>query len=76
MSVSESRSNITISFFPTSLLRPPLSFIIQGLKERLEELIPKKQAQIKEFRKAAGNQVVGEVTVDMMYGGMRGIKGE
>jgi len=46
-----------------------------GLKERLEELIPKKQAQIKEFRKAAGNQVVGEVTVDMMYGGMRGIKG-
>jgi len=46
-----------------------------GLKERLEHLIPKKQAQIKEFRKMAGNKVVGEVTVDMMYGGMRGIKG-
>ena len=38
-------------------------------------MIPKKQAQIKEFRKVAGNKVVGEVTVDMMYGGMRGIKG-
>lgn len=46
-----------------------------GLKDRLEDLIPKKQAQIKEFRKTAGNTVVGEVTVDMMYGGMRGIKG-
>jgi len=46
-----------------------------GLKERLEDLIPKKQAQIKEFRKLNGNKVVGEVTVDMMYGGMRGIKG-
>jgi len=46
-----------------------------GLKERLEDLIPKKQAQIKEFRKLAGSNVVGEVTVDMMYGGMRGIKG-
>jgi len=46
-----------------------------GLKEKLEEMIPKKQAQIKEFRKVAGNKVVGEVTVDMMYGGMRGIKG-
>jgi len=46
-----------------------------GLKERLEDLIPKKQAQIKEFRKGHGSTVVGEVTVDMMYGGMRGIKG-
>lgn len=46
-----------------------------GLKERLEQLIPEKQAQIKAFRKAHGSSVVGEVTVDMMYGGMRGIKG-
>lgn len=46
-----------------------------GLKERLEELIPLKQTQIKAFRKAHGNDKVGEVTVDMMYGGMRGIKG-
>jgi len=46
-----------------------------GLKERLEELIPEKQNQIKAFRKAHGNDKVGEVTVDMMYGGMRGIKG-
>lgn len=46
-----------------------------GLRERLEDLIPEKQKQIKEFRKEHGNTKVGEVTVDMMYGGMRGIKG-
>lgn len=37
--------------------------------------IPEKQKEIKEFRKAHGSTKVGEVTVDMMYGGMRGIKG-
>jgi len=46
-----------------------------GLKDRLAELIPEKQAQIKAFRKEHGGTKVGEVTVDMMYGGMRGIKG-
>ena len=52
------------------------SIVLQGLKERLEDLIPKKQAQVKEFRKGHGSTVVGEVTVDMMYGGMRGITGK
>lgn len=46
-----------------------------GLKERLEQLIPEKQIQIKKFRQEHGSDKVGEVTVDMMYGGMRGIKG-
>jgi len=33
------------------------------------------QAEVKEFRKQHGKTVVGQVNVDMMYGGMRGIKG-
>jgi len=45
------------------------------LKEVLRQQIPEKQNEIKEFRKAQGSTKVGEVTVDMMYGGMRGIKG-
>jgi len=45
------------------------------LKSALEEKIPGVQEEVKAFRKAHGNTKVGEVTVDMMYGGMRGIKG-
>lgn len=46
-----------------------------GLKERMHELIPEMQKEVKEFRGAHGSDVIGEVTVDMAYGGMRGIKG-
>ncbi|XP_076460479.1 citrate synthase, mitochondrial-like [Babylonia areolata] len=45
-----------------------------NLKDALERLIPEKQKEIVEFRKAKGSAKVGEVTVDMMYGGMRGIR--
>ncbi|KAL0082410.1 citrate synthase [Phycomyces blakesleeanus] len=46
-----------------------------SLKERLHELIPEKQKEVKAFKKEYGNKVLGEVTVDQAYGGMRGIKG-
>lgn len=45
------------------------------LKTALEEKIPVVQEEVKAFRKQHANTKVGEVTVDMMYGGMRGIKG-
>lgn len=45
------------------------------LKQLLREIIPEKQKEVKEFRAQHGSAVVGEVTVDMMYGGMRGIRG-
>lgn len=45
------------------------------LKAVLADKIPKEQSRIKDFRKQYGATKVGEVTVDMMYGGMRGIKG-
>jgi len=47
----------------------------KSLKERFAELIPEKQEQVKAFKKEHGSDVLGEVTVDMAYGGMRGIKG-
>uniref|UniRef100_A0A2P2HX21 Citrate synthase n=1 Tax=Hirondellea gigas TaxID=1518452 RepID=A0A2P2HX21_9CRUS len=46
-----------------------------SLKDVLAEKIPPMQAKVKEFRKKHGKTIVGHVTVDMMYGGMRGIKG-
>jgi len=45
------------------------------LKTRLEEIIPQKREEVAEFRKEHGNTKIGEVTVNMAYGGMRGIKG-
>ncbi|XP_067006311.1 probable citrate synthase 2, mitochondrial [Anabrus simplex] len=45
------------------------------LKSVLAKKIPAEQERVKNFRKTHGSAKVGEVTVDMMYGGMRGIKG-
>ncbi|KAL5278205.1 CS family protein [Megaselia abdita] len=46
-----------------------------SLKDCLANKIPKEQERVKNFRKEHGNTKVGETTIDMMYGGMRGIKG-
>lgn len=46
-----------------------------SLKDVLSEKVPAMQDKVKQFRKENGKTVVGQVTVDMMYGGMRGIKG-
>jgi len=46
-----------------------------NLKEVLAAKIPVEQENVKNFRKEHGNTKIGEVTVDMAYGGMRGIKG-
>ncbi|KAF9331514.1 citrate (Si)-synthase [Podila minutissima] len=47
----------------------------QGLKDRLRELIPEKREEVKQVKKDFGDKVLGQTTVDMAYGGMRGIKG-
>ncbi|KAL6082501.1 hypothetical protein STEG23_002750, partial [Scotinomys teguina] len=46
-----------------------------NLKDVLSNLIPKEQARIKAFRQQHRKTVVGQITVDMMYGVMRGMKG-
>lgn len=45
------------------------------LKGILASKITNEQEKVKKFRKEYGNKVIGEITVNMMYGGMRGIKG-
>ncbi|XP_035748901.1 citrate synthase, mitochondrial [Egretta garzetta] len=45
------------------------------LKDVLASMIPKEQAKIKSFRQQHGNTAIGQITVDMVYGGMRGMKG-
>ena len=45
------------------------------LQERLAELLPKKQQEIRELVKTHGGKVMSEVTVQQAYGGMRGVKG-
>ncbi|XP_060086058.1 citrate synthase, mitochondrial-like [Ylistrum balloti] len=46
-----------------------------NLKDVLAGVIPEKQKEVVELRKQYGDKVVGEVTLNMIYGGMRGIKG-
>ncbi|KAK4303266.1 hypothetical protein Pmani_024703 [Petrolisthes manimaculis] len=45
------------------------------LREIMSQKIPAMQEEVKKFRKAHGVTKVGEITVDMMYGGMRDMKG-
>merc|ERR1712227_652432 len=45
------------------------------LKSALTEKIPVVQEEVKAFRKTFGDKKIGEITVDQMYGGMRGMKG-
>ncbi|XP_046670106.1 probable citrate synthase 2, mitochondrial [Homalodisca vitripennis] len=62
--------------FPVlSLIARNLTDASNDLKAVLATKIPKEQERVKNFRKSHGAVKVGEVTVDMMYGGMRGIKG-
>ncbi|OBT87534.1 citrate synthase, mitochondrial [Pseudogymnoascus sp. 03VT05] len=46
----------------------------QTLKERFAEQLPEKIEEIKKLRKDHGHKVIGEVTLDQVYGGARGIK--
>ncbi|XP_054165908.1 probable citrate synthase 1, mitochondrial [Oppia nitens] len=44
------------------------------LKGVLAKKIVEHQKRVKEFRSAYGSKVIGEITVDQVYGGMRGLK--
>ena len=46
----------------------------QTLKETFAASLPEKIDQIKTLKKEHGNKVIGEVTLDQVYGGARGIK--
>ncbi|PWA00500.1 hypothetical protein BB558_003447 [Smittium angustum] len=59
----------------TQILRNKSSVAAGSLKARVAELIPEKRNELKEIKTKYGNKSLGEVTVDMAIGGMRGIKG-
>ncbi|BFZ61074.1 citrate (Si)-synthase [Saitoella coloradoensis] len=44
------------------------------LKETLAAMIPEQQERVKALKKEHGHKVIQEVTLDQVYGGMRGIK--
>ncbi|XP_059814298.1 citrate synthase, mitochondrial-like [Hypanus sabinus] len=46
-----------------------------NLKEVLADLIPKEQSRIKAFKQQHGKTIIGQISIDMVYGGMRGMKG-
>ncbi|XP_059469501.1 probable citrate synthase 1, mitochondrial [Neocloeon triangulifer] len=62
-------------------LSPVTTIFVRNLSENtdlrdvLTKKVPVEQEKVKAFRKQYGATKVGEVNVDMMYGGMRGIKG-
>merc|ERR1712015_439130 len=48
---------------------------VTNLRDILTDLIPAEQKKIAAFRKEHGEKKMGDVSVNMMYGGMRGIRG-
>lgn len=63
-----------------SLVRPSAqkrwsSAIVTTLQEKIRALAEQKTPQVLALRKEHANKVIGEVTVGMAMGGMRGIKG-
>ncbi|KAI5799508.1 citrate synthase-like protein, partial [Pyronema domesticum] len=47
----------------------------KDLKETLKEVIPAKREQLKKLKAEHGNKVIGEIKVENVIGGMRGLKG-
>ena len=52
----------------------PFETRLQGLKERIKELIPIKIAEIKAVRAEHGEKVLGTCTINQAYMGMRSVK--
>jgi len=51
------------------------AFSSTSLKQRIGELIPEKQAELKEVKEKYSKVKIGEITVDQVIGGMRGMPG-
>lgn len=46
-----------------------------ALKQKMEEVVVKRQAELKEFNKEFGNTKIAEITVSQVIGGMRAMPG-
>jgi len=47
---------------------------VSSITEKLEEIVPEKQKDLIRLKKEHGSKVIGEVTVDQVIGGARGVK--
>ncbi|CAE6422118.1 unnamed protein product [Rhizoctonia solani] len=63
VALSTTRNNFSVRYAST-----------KTLKETLQEVIPAKQAQIKELRASHASVKVGDVKIENIVGGMRGLK--
>ena len=46
-----------------------------ALRQKMEQIIPERQAEVRAFNKEFGKTKIGEVTVGQVIGGMRGLPG-
>jgi len=51
------------------------NFSTQILTQKMEHLIAERQSEVKDFKKEFGSKTIGEVTVNQVIGGMRGLPG-
>jgi len=76
-------SHHTMRHVTSSLARSSRNTLFQGqrlyattsLKERLSQIVPKEQERVKKLKTEHADLPLGQVTLGMAYGGMRGIKG-
>jgi len=75
-------SALTKAFLGCSKKYQPLLNVVKysstesaNLKDIMANLVVAEQKRVGEFRKQYGSLKIGDVTIDMAYGGMRGIKG-
>lgn len=59
---------------PLSVLAKNLTTDTTDLKGLMAKKIIEHQKSVKKFREVYGSKVIGEITVDQIYGGMRGMK--
>ncbi|XP_054713360.1 probable citrate synthase 2, mitochondrial [Uloborus diversus] len=61
-------------FAPLSVLAKSMATDTTDLKGLMAKKIIEHQKSVKKFREVYGSKVIGEITVDQIYGGMRGMK--
>lgn len=61
-------------FAPLSVLAKNITSDTTDLKGLMAKKIIEHQKAVKKFREVYGSKVIGEITVDQIYGGMRGMK--
>ncbi|KAI0980479.1 hypothetical protein GJ496_002885 [Pomphorhynchus laevis] len=67
-------SNRSLLLAGQSIRRLSITAEHDPLKTKIAQMIPQKQEEIREFKRNYGSKVIEEITIDMVYAGMRDIK--